>query len=184
MRRSLKFIAGLAVPLAFYGLFNYLRFDNPMQTGYYLHSYSSYFAADIEKYGMFDLRYIPKHLYTMLLMPPEYISDFPFLRPKPEGMSILLTTPMILYIVKAKFSESANRWLLLAIAGILLPTILWFSTGWVQFGYRYSLDFMPFILILIVAGMGQTINKKMIALIVMSVAVNLWGTLWSVHLGW
>ncbi|MFA5374738.1 MAG: hypothetical protein WC455_03155 [Dehalococcoidia bacterium] len=184
IRRPLKFIIGLAVPLAFYAYFNYARFGNPFQTGYALHSYAYYFAADIEQYGMFNLNYIPKHLYTILLMPPEYISYFPFLKPKPEGMSILLTTPAILYIVKAKFSESANRWLLLSIIGILLPTILWFSTGWVQFGYRYSLDFIPFILILIVAGMGKTINKKMIALIVMSVAVNLWGTLWSVHLGW
>lgn len=184
IRRPLKFIAGLAVPLAFYGYFNYVRFGSPLQTGYPLHSYAAYFANDINKYGMFNLNYIPKHLYTILLMPPDYISYFPFLKPKPDGMSILITTPAILYVVNAKFSESINRWAFLAVVGILLPTILWFSTGWVQFGYRYSLDFMPFILILIASGMGQTINKKMIALIAISVAVNLGGTLWSVHLGW
>lgn len=184
IRSPLKFIVGLALPLAFYGYFNYARFGNPLQTGYELHSYSSYFAADIDKYGMFNLNYIPKHLYTLLLMPPQYVSDFPFFKPSPEGMSILLTTPAVLYAVKAKFSEPANRWLLLSMVGILVPTILWFSTGWVQFGYRYSLDFMPFLLVLIVAGMGKTITKKMIVLLVISVAVNLWGTLWSVHLGW
>jgi hypothetical protein len=184
IRRPLKFIAGLAVPLAFYGYFNYVRFGNPLQTGYSMHCYASYFAADIQQYGMFNLHYIPKQLYTILLMPPDYISYFPFLKPNPAGMSILLTTPAILYVVKAKFSESANRWLLLAAAGILLPTILWFSTGWVQFGYRYSLDFMPFILILIASGMGKTISKKMVALVAISVLVNLGGTLWSVHLGW
>jgi hypothetical protein len=183
-RRPLQFIAGLAIPLAFYGYFNYLRFGSPLQTGYSLHSYASYFAVDIEQYGMFSLHYIPKQLYTILLMPPQYISYFPFLKPSPDGMSILLTTPAILYAIKAKFSESTNLWSLLAVAGILLPTLLWFSTGWVQFGYRYSLDFLPFLMILIASGMGKTMNKTMVALVAISVAVNLWGTLWSVHLGW
>ena len=184
LRRSALFVAGLAVPLAFYGYFNYLRFGNPFQTGYSGHAYAAYFAADIQQYGMFNLHYIPKQLYTIFLMSPQYISYFPFLKPLPDGMSILLTTPAIFYIVKAKFSELTNLWSFLAIAGILLPTILWFSTGWVQFGYRYSLDFFPFLLLLISSGMGDRVNKGIIFLVALSVAVNLWGTLWSVHLGW
>jgi len=184
LRRPVQFIVGLALPLAFYGYFNYLRFGNPLQTGYSAHAYASYFAADIQQYGMFNLHYIPKQLYTIFLMSPQYISYFPFLKPLPDGMSILLTTPAIFYVVKAKFSELTNLWSLLAIAGILLPTILWFSTGWVQFGYRYSLDFFPFLLLLISSGMGDRVNKGIIFLVALSVAVNLWGTLWSVHLGW
>ena len=188
IRRPLKFIAGLAVPLAFYGYFNYVRFGNPLQTGYSMHSYAAHFANDINKYGMFSLHYIPKQLYTLFISPPQYISHFPFFKPNPEGMGILLTTPAILYVVRARFSESINRWALLATVGIFLPTIMWFSTGWVQFGYRYSLDFMPFVLIPRASGVRRTTNKTMIALIIalvaISVIVNLWGTLWSVHLGW
>jgi hypothetical protein len=184
LRRSALFVAGLAVPLAFYGYFNYLRFGNPIQTGYSGHAYASYFAADIQQYGMFSLHYIPKQLYTMFLMSPEYIPYFPFLKPLPDGMSILLTTPAILYVLKAKFNESVNLWALLAMVGIMVPIIVWFSTGWVQFGYRYSLDFFPFLLLLISAGMGDRVNKGIIFLVALSVAVNLWGTLWSVHLGW
>jgi hypothetical protein len=184
LRRPVQFAVGLAIPIALYGYFNYLRFGNPLQTGYAGHAYAAYFAADIQQYGMFSLHYIPKQLYTIFLMSPQYISYFPFLKPLPDGMSILLTTPAIFYVLKAKFSESINLWSLLAIVGILLPTILWFSTGWVQFGYRYSLDFLPFLLILIASGMGKTVNKAMIILVALSVAVNLWGTLWTVHLGW
>lgn len=183
-RHPLQFLAGLALPMAFLGFFNFVRFDNPMETGYFMHSYSSYFAADIEQYGFFSLYYIPKHLYTLLLMSPEYIAHFPFLRPSPEGMSILLTTPLVLYAAKARFSEPLIRWAGLAVVAILLPTMFWFSTGWVQFGYRYSLDFFPFLLILISFGMGSRLSKVMIALVALSIAVNLWGTLWSVHLGW
>jgi len=184
LRRSLPFIVGLAIPIAFYGYFNYLRFGNPLQTGYSGHAYAAYFAADIQKYGMFSLHYIPKQLYTMFLMSPEYIPYFPFIKPIPDGMSILLTTPAVFYVLKAKYNESVNLWALLAMLGIMVPIVLWFSTGWVQFGYRYSLDFLPFLLILIAAGMGKTMNKTMIILVAISVAVNLWGALWVVRLGW
>jgi len=117
-------------------------------------------------------------------MSPEYIPYFPFIKPIPDGMSILLTTPAVFYVLKAKYNESVNLWALLAMLGIMVPIVLWFSTGWVQFGYRYSLDFLPFLLILIAAGMGKTMNKTMIILVAISVAVNLWGALWVVRLGW
>ena len=120
----------------------------------------------------------------MFLMSPEYIPYFPFLKPLPDGMSILLTTPAILYVLKAKFNESVNLWALLAMVGIMVPIVVWFSTGWVQFGYRYALDFLPFAIVLIASGTGKTVSKMLIALVAISVAVNLWGALWVVHLGW
>lgn len=183
-RRPLKFLAGLALPLIFLGVFNYIRFGNPLDTGYLGHSYAAYFAGDIEKYGFWNPHYIAKHLYVLFLMPPEYIDHFPFLRPSPEGMSILITTPAVFYAIKARFSDTENLWAALATIAILVPTLFWFSSGWVQFGYRYSLDFFPFLLLLISSGMGSRLNKGIIALVALSVAVNLWGTLWSVHLGW
>jgi hypothetical protein len=183
-KRPLQFLAGLALPMALLGFYNFIRFDSPLETGYFAHTYAAYFAADVEQHGFFSLHYIPKQLYTLLLLPPEYIDHFPFLRPYPEGMSILLTTPAVFYVLRARFSEARNLWLGLAVLAILLPIMLWFSTGWVQFGYRYSLDFFPFLLILISSGMGSRLNNGMIALVALSVAVNLWGTLWSVHLGW
>ncbi len=184
-RRPLQFLAGLALPLAFLGYFNYARFGAPLETGYFAHTYAAYFAADIERFGFFDVHYIARHLYTLLLMPPEwYIDTFPYIRPSPEGMSILITTPAVLYALRARYSESINLWSGLAVLAILIPIVLWFSTGWVQFGYRYSLDFFPFLLILIASGMGNKIGKGMVAVVTLCVAVNLWGTLWSVHLGW
>ncbi len=183
-KRPVQFLAGLALPIMFLGFFNYIRFDNFLETGYLGHSYSSYFASDIEKYGFWNPHYVAKHLYILFLMPPEYIDHFPFLRPSPEGMSILITTPAVFYAIRAKFADRANLWAALAVVAILLPSLFWFSSGWVQFGYRYSLDFFPFLLLLIIFGMGRRLNKGIIALVALSIVVNLWGTLWSVHLGW
>ncbi len=183
-RKPVLFLSALAVPIALLAYFNFVRFGSPIETGYLQHSYAAYFAADIEKYGFFNIHYLPKHLYTILLMPPEYLDRWPFLRPMPDGMSIFLTTPAVFYAFKAGCSERMHYWAGAAIIAILLPTVLWFSTGWVQFGYRYSLDFMPLLLILICAGMGKRVTKGMVGVVALCIAVNLWGALWSVKLGW
>lgn len=51
------------------------------------------------------------------------------------------------------------------------------ATGWAQFGYRYSLDFMPFLVLLVMIAMPR-VRTWHLALIVGSVLVNLWGVLW------
>ncbi|MFC2059221.1 hypothetical protein ACFLTS_06275 [Chloroflexota bacterium] len=183
-RQPIKLLAGLALPLVFLAFFNFVRFGHPLETGYLSHSYASYFNDVIARHGFFSVFHIPSHLYTLLFRPPEYIDYFPFFRPSPAGMSILLTTPAVFYLLRTKFSEILNLLSAVSIVVILIPTILWFSTGWVQFGYRYSLDFVPFLLILISSGMGPRINKLKITLVVLSVAVNLWGVCWSVVQGW
>jgi hypothetical protein len=70
--------------------------------------------------------------------------------------------------------------------------LMHFSQGWVQFGYRFSLDFIPWALILVALGMervrasfGAAIAGVLIgAALVASVAVNLWGVIWGQVLGW
>jgi len=80
--------------------------------------------------------------------------------------------------------EIVSLWAGLAVLAIMIPIMLWFSTGWVQFGYRYSLDFLPFLLILIASGMGDRIGKGTVAIVAVSLAVNLWGALYSANNGW
>jgi hypothetical protein len=52
------------------------------------------------------------------------------------------------------------------------------ATGWSQFGYRYSLDFMPFLFLLIVIAVGRQLRWYHAVLIGAAVLVNLWGVLW------
>ena len=94
-----------------------------------------------------------------------------------------MTTPAVVYAWKARFSQKVNLWAGLAVLAILTPTLFWFSTGWVQFGYRYSLDFFPFLLLLIGSGMNK-LTREVVLLVVLSIAINLWGVLWSVRPGW
>ncbi len=52
------------------------------------------------------------------------------------------------------------------------------GTGFAQFGYRFSLDFMPFLFLLTIKGMGEELSWHQKALILASVVVNLWGVVW------
>jgi hypothetical protein len=49
-------------------------------------------------------------------------------------------------------------------------------SGW-GFGYRYAVDFYPFLFLLTVRGMGSNLRWYHKLLIVLGVIVNLWGTL-------
>ena len=66
-----------------------------------------------------------------------------------------------------------------------------FSQGWVQFGYRFSNDVAPFALLLVALGCGAPGRSPALghgwsrrASSSLSIAVNLWGVVWSRLLGW
>jgi uncharacterized membrane protein len=74
----------------------------------------------------------------------------------------------------------------LAVVAIAFVNLMHFSQGWVQFGYRFSNDFVPFALILVALGIERRGGARplAIALVVASVAINLWGVWAGNVLGW
>lgn len=74
-----------------------------------------------------------------------------------------------------------DRLVLAAWAGIFAIALLDFTfaaTGWAQFGFRYSLDFMPLLILLIVIALKDGVRWHHALLIGAAVLVNLWGVLW------
>jgi hypothetical protein len=63
-----------------------------------------------------------------------------------------------------------------------------FSQGWVQWGYRFSLDFVPFLLPLVALGAARPVDGRprlvAFALLAAGLLVNLWGVTWGSLLGW
>jgi len=64
-----------------------------------------------------------------------------------------------------------------AIIPVALLLFSFAATGWAQFGYRYGLDFYPFLFLLTIRGIGDEIKWHHKLLILLSVCVNLWGVL-------
>ena len=111
----------------------------------------------------------------------------PLLVPRQIGMSILLTSPAFLLAIPAFRRRSrlvAGSFI--AVAAITLVNLMHFSQGWVQFGYRFSNDFIVFALPLVALGMQRRGRVGWLAagLIAASVAINLWGVIWGNILGW
>ena len=67
-----------------------------------------------------------------------------------------------------------------AIVPIVLFNWMFAATGWAQFGYRYGLDFVPFLFLLavIMVTRGTRLTRYQMVLIGASVLINLWGLLW------
>ncbi|MER3445510.1 MAG: hypothetical protein C4291_01135 [Candidatus Dadabacteria bacterium] len=99
-------------------------------------------------------------------------------------MSIWITTPAFIY---ALFADIKSKITLACWSGIIPIAFLLFTkngTGWTQFGYRYAMDFYPFLLLLTVNGIGDRIMWHHRLAICIGILVNLWGVLWINKFEW
>jgi len=111
----------------------------------------------------------------------------PLAVPRQIGMSIILTSPAFLlagFAFRRRSRLVAGSFI--AVALIAFVNLMHFSQGWVQFGYRFSNDFIVFALPLVALGMQRRgrVGWLGVGLIAASVVVNLWGVVWGNILGW
>jgi hypothetical protein len=112
----------------------------------------------------------------------------PIAMPRDVGMSVILTSPAYLLVIPA-FTSGRSRLVagaFLATVAIAIVNLMHFSQGWVQFGYRFSNDFVVFALVLVATGMSRRgkLGWLGLGLVVLSIAVNLWGVAWGNLQGW
>jgi hypothetical protein len=117
--------------------------------------------------------------------------DCPLAHPVDIGTSILLSAPGLLLALFAVRRRSIARLTLgagITVLVIGLFNLAHFSQGWVQWGYRFSLDFIPFLLPLVALGAARASDGRprltAIVLLVAGAGINLWGVLWGLILGW
>jgi hypothetical protein len=118
----------------------------------------------------------------------------PLAVPRDIGMSVLLTSPAFLLLIPAVRRYGRSRLVTgasLAVLLVVLIDLMHFSQGWVQFGYRFSNDALPFALPLVAIGIdGLTDGTRRwaiplaVGLVVVSIAVNAWGLIWALKFGW
>ncbi|HEX5826750.1 MAG TPA: hypothetical protein VFY23_04460 [Candidatus Limnocylindrales bacterium] len=117
--------------------------------------------------------------------------DCPIALPVDIGTSILLSAPGLLLALFAVARRPLARLTLgagLTVLVVGLFNLAHFSQGWVQWGYRFSLDFIPFLLPLVALGAARAGDGKprltALVLVVAGAAINLWGVAWGQLLGW
>jgi len=106
----------------------------------------------------------------------------------PWGTGLWAVSPVLAFTLRPP--SAGHRMLALTSwASIILvaaPNLLYYNTGWGQFGYRFSLDWTPFWLILLALGLrrplGRPLGVLFVVLLGLSGAMNLLGARWFLRL--
>ncbi len=168
--------------LAFFA-YNQVRFGNPLESGYALATLPPFLEFNRQQ-GLFSLVHIPMNIQYFLLDIPVPIAQFPFFRPDGLGMSVLITSPGLLFAVRAGWRNRMSWLLLGTTVAVLIPTLLYYGGGWLQYGYRYFLDSVPFVMALcgIAAARLGHVGAGWRLLILVGVVVNLIGVYWAYNI--
>lgn len=135
--------------------------------------------------GVTNISYIPANIQAAFWTFPKIIPTFPFIEPSWYSLAIWITTPVFIFAFFAPFKEKFVKFLWLAILSIFLIVASHGGTGWAQFGYRFAVDFYPFLFILVIKSVAKTGVKPIHwILLILSILVNLWGVLWINKFGW
>ncbi len=158
-------VLSFAILLAIY---NYVRFGNPLDVGLKFHLMSEFFYKDFQKYGAFNLYYLPTNFYYQLIAYP-----FPTRAETFMGGSLFLLSPVFFIALLALWKErfSWSTWILfLTMVVVDIPILLLMGTGWVQFGPRYTLDFIVPLMMLTASGIKHVKTRIVVYLLLMSLA--------------
>jgi hypothetical protein len=182
----LGWVAALGVPIALVGGgllgYNWLRFGNVLDYGYLTENVADFMAGDLQAYGTFHPHFILRNLRVMFLNLPSWKASCGGPTPSVEGMSMLLASPALVYLGDAWPRKGRRQpWVLaawVAILCVLTPLALYYNTGAWQFGYKYLLDFIVPVLMLLGLAAGKRVPRGMALLILASTAINVYGVLW------
>ncbi|MDP9310640.1 MAG: hypothetical protein M3R24_07080 [Chloroflexota bacterium] len=171
-------LAPLVLCVALMLWYNHARFNNPFDFGYLQQNIKDELLADLRMYGQFDLHYVPHNLWVMLLAGPAWDAAEYRMIPTIDGMSIFHTTPALVYVFNAVHRSIVVLGAWVAWGLLLIPLLTYYNTGWWQFGYRFSLDFMTPALVLLAFSAGSRVGWRMQLLILIGVLMNAWGVWW------
>jgi hypothetical protein len=174
LQLGVEFAAGAAGPLVLYLVYNQLRFGSPFETGHAL--LSVLFVEKQYANGVFSVLNVPREIYAMFLSSPVLVSGFPWFQPRHlGGLSILLTSPILLWAIRARRPDWFTIGTWLAVALVLVPDLTHADPGGLQFGYRYAQDVYPFLLLLTVRGLRGRLAFESRLAIAIGFLVNVWG---------
>jgi len=172
VRTGLKLAAPVIAIAVFAMVLNWMRFGSPTEFG---HSYLDVRQqAQIEQHGLFSYHYLSRNLAVAFTLLPELLDKAPWFQISGHGLAIWVTTPILVALLWPRSPTAIHRALWITVAVVAVPILCYQNSGWYQFGYRFSLDYMPFLILLLAVG-GRRLGRGSQALIALGIAVNLFG---------
>jgi hypothetical protein len=163
-------ILAVAIPM---GWANYVRFGSFGEFGH-SHLYANRVNQQIQQFGLFHYAFLERNLHAAFTRLPQ-IQLHPFkLGFSGEGMSLFVTTPLFFYLLWPREKPRLHRALWFTTALVAVPGFFYQNSGWFQFGFRFSLDYTPYLFLLLALG-GRRFTRVFCLAAVAAVAVNAWG---------
>lgn len=184
---SLLVAAAPALCFVAFGVWhNYVRFGKPFEFG---HTYLTTLQADnIQRFGLVNYQYLSRNLAVVLALLPRLLPDAPYVQVSYHGLALWITTPVFLYLVRpepatetgvaAERQRDLRIALLLTAIPIALASLLYQNDGYIQFGYRFSLDYTLLLIVALFLGNRRALTTPGFrALVAVGIAVNLFGAI-------
>jgi hypothetical protein len=156
---------------------NWLRFESVTEFG---HTYLAQGRLGrIQQYGLFNTHFLSKNLSAMFTLVPKIVPAEPYVQISKHGMSLLVTTPALIWLLwpqprtdsRDRFWYRVCWFTVFAVAPLHL---LYQNTGYEQFGYRFSMDYIVYLVLLLAIG-RKPFSPLFKALVVVGMAVNVFG---------
>ena len=174
VRRLARFAAPI-VAFAIAGMiYNAVRFDSPLDFGHRFLDVRQ--QTNIEVWGLAGYHYLARNLAVAFTLLPEWLGHRPWIQIGGHGLALWVTTPALLLLLWPRTRGPLHRALWLTALCVALPSLLYMNTGWVQFGYRFSLDYMVFLVLLLAIG-GRPLDRVAKGLIIAGIVINLFGAI-------
>ncbi len=188
VRRALAFLRPLrpgaalgrivvfSIPVVALGLVamwhNEARFGDPFEWG---HEYLQIrWRPRIERWGLFNYHYVARNLSVFLASLPWLSVEPPHVVVSRHGLALWVTTPALLWALWPKRVTATMVSLTAAVLPVLVLNLMYQNSGWIQFGYRFALDWLPLVFALLALG-GRRFGAGFGALAVFAFAVNAFG---------
>jgi hypothetical protein len=123
----------------------------------------------------FQLKYFGYELWSFFVQTAQRSPVWPYVVPSMNGVALTWTSPAL---ILAFFARGPLRLVLALWAAALLtagPNFIYYVNGFAQFGMRHALDFIPFLVALMMLAAKEKMPRWSYALIAYSIVVGFWG---------
>ena len=177
--RALQLLAVFVPAVLLYVTYNQLRWGVPWDSGHTIFFHQD--AIGGVGGSPFSIAHIPYQLWSFFVQLPGVAPAFPWIVPSLSGVALTWTEPAL---ALAFFARGPVRVVVALWAATLLaagPNLLYYVNGFAQYGMRHSLDFVPFLFVLMIFAVRKQMNAVASAFIVYSCIAGLYGVwFWDV----
>lgn len=169
----LAFGIGLAIPVGLNAFYDFARFGSPLPVGYAL--IPGVLQEPYYTHGILSLDYLPRHLYAIFFRSWNFVEEFPWLKPSWWGLGLFFTTPLFVWLAKVRLRDPRVAWAIVGTGLALAPIVTHGNIGFTQFGYRFSLDVQPLLLVMLATVFERGLSRFAVAAGVASIAFTTYG---------